>query len=140
MKTENITIGATHGFSFKPKKSGFADFALKSKILHMPEENGFGMFAFVIAGLTERDFPRIQIREFSDIVMGTLYMATDENGEYNNENPTAKELNETALKTTHKFLDSAYAAGFSYAPIEIEPGDPLEKQRKKAFAKHNLRM
>ena len=67
---------------------------------------------------------RIQIRECSDVVKGTLYMAVDESAEYNDSDPCLKEINDDAFTVARKFLDEVYEAGFSASPIRIEEGDP----------------
>ena len=123
-KANDLYFTGTHGFSFKPQKPGVADFALSRHYLNNPENSFYGLMPFVIAGLHERDFPRIQIREFSDVVKGTLYMAVDESAEYNDSDPCPKEINDDAFTVARKFLDEVYEAGFSASPIRIEEGDP----------------
>lgn len=117
-----VASAQTHFFRFKPVNNGDGvyEYCMNSKLLFNPEDNGMGVFQSVIAGLEPEDDDRIQVRCFSDAIIGEIYLLCAVDDSLPEE---VKIRNKKALEVAEQFVQDMQLRGFTKEIIEIKEGD-----------------
>jgi len=121
---ENVTIlKQTHFFEFIPEKQGTFEFAVRNRRLFNPEDYSFLQFPGVIAGLEPEDVTRINLRVFSDFIIGEIYTITSISGDLPDEvSDEIRKRNEKALAVAEEFLSDLRSEGIAGKDVRIEEG------------------